>query len=405
MRPTDGPLAGVRVVDLTHSWAGPHATRRLADFGAEVIRVEYPKRLCMFRGGKTANRAYDDFPGWIHLNRNKRSIALDLKRADDASVLRDLVREADVFVENARPGVMARLGFGYEDLVALREDIVMVSMSAFGASGPLRDYVGYGATLETVGGIQSLTSYDAGPPQRIREMDVINGAAAAGAILTALLHRQRTGRGQHVDLSQLEASSHALVGQHFLEHALAGEVPVRRGNHDARLAIDGCYPCDGEDRWIAITVRSEAEWQALCAATGHPEWAGDARFATAEERRAHRAELDAALAAWTRAHEHRDAMATLQAAGVPAAAVLDAAEIAADPHLRERGYFVRGVEGSDREFVGMPFRFERGGGQVLRRGPRLDEDSAYVRRELLGRPAESVVPLRESDLGTAFDPE
>lgn len=401
---TTGPLAGVRVVDLTHSWAGPHATRRLADFGAEVIRVEYPRRLCMFRGGKTAGRAYDELPGWIHLNRNKRSIALDLATADDAAVLRDLVRLADVFVENARPGVMARLGFGYDDLVVLKPDIVAVSMSAFGSDGPLRDYVGYGATLETVGGIQSLTSYEDGPPQRIREMDVINGAAAAGAILTALLHRQRTGRGQHVDLSQLEASSHALVGQHFLEHALTGDAPVRRGNHDARLAVDGCYPCQGEDRWVTITVRTGTEWEGLCRALGRTEWAADPRFRTEAGRREHRAVLDEAISAWARTREHREAMRTLQELGVPAAAVLDPAEVAADPHLRQRGYFTGGVEDSEAEFLGMPYRMERGAGRVRRRGPRLDQDSAYVRCDLLGRPRESVVPLRESDLGTAFDP-
>ena len=384
-RPTSSghqPLAGLRILDMTHSWAGPHATRRLADYGAEVIRVEYPKRLCMFRGGKTENRVYDDFPGWIHLNRNKRSIALDLAKAEDAEVLRDLVREADVFVENARPGVMDRLGFGYDQLRQSRSDIIMVSMSAFGATGPLSGYVGYGATLETVGGIQSLTSYEDGPPQRIREMDVINGVAAAGAILTALVHRDRTGKGQHVDLSQLEASSHALVGQHFLEQALTGDVQVRRGNHDPAIGLDGCYPCAGEDRWVTITVDGDDEWGRFCEATGHADWRSDARFASADARRAHRAELDALVADWTRQRTPGEAMEALQAQRVRAGAVHDAADVARDPHLRDRSYFVRGVEGSDKEFLGTPFRFDGQGGRVWRRGPRLDDYTVW--RDNLG---------------------
>jgi len=215
------PLDGVRVVDLTHEWAGPHATRMLADFGADVIKVEYVRRMDIMRLARTEGCAYNHHPRWLQLHRNKQSVTLDLKQPDDAEIFKELVRLADVVVESSRPGVLARLGLGDDVLRALRPDLIMVSMSGFGQTGPEASYAGYGGCLEAVSGLQALTAYERdGRPMRVREMDVINGVSGACAIMTALVHRRQTGQGQRIDLSQLETTTGALVGAHLLEYVM-----------------------------------------------------------------------------------------------------------------------------------------------------------------------------------------
>lgn len=200
------PLVGVRVIDLGHDWACPHTGRVLADFGAEVIKVEYPKRLDGMRGGDKAPAAYNGRARFFQLHRNKRSLALDLKRAEDYEAFAALVAVSDVLIANARTGVLDRLGFGRVALEALRPELVVLSMTAFGETGPDRDFAGYGGTIEAVSGIQALTGYGPDTPRRrIREMDVTNGILGACAVLTALLARQRTGRGAWTDFSELEA--------------------------------------------------------------------------------------------------------------------------------------------------------------------------------------------------------
>lgn len=400
------PLKGIRIIDLTHSWAGPHATRILADFGAEVIRVEYPGRLCIFRGGKTQARAYNRHPPWFQINRNKLSLTLDLKIEEDRRALEDLVKVSDVFVENSRTGVMARLGFDFRDLVKIRPDIIMLSMAAFGNSGPYAQYAGYGATLESVSGIQSLTAYERkGKTFRIREMDVVNGIAAAGAVMTALVHRQKTGHGQHIDFSHMEAPSHALMGEHLLEYAMNGTRTLPLGNRHPRRAPQGCYACRGEDKWVTLSIRSDEEWRRFCEVSGHPEWKQDPRFATQSARSANHDEVDRLITEWTKKHGHIEAMQILQEVGIPSGAVLDAKEIPNDPHLRERGYFVHGVGGSENSFMGVPFRLSEGEGRVKRRGPDLGEHNEVVLCELLGRPKERLKPIDETGIGTAYDSE
>ncbi|MDY7012194.1 MAG: CoA transferase, partial [Cyanobacteriota bacterium] len=275
--PLNQPLNGIRIVDLTHDWAGPHATRLMADYGAEVIKIEYPQRLDGMRGAYLERK--NKHPRWWQMNRNKASITLDLHVPEQVEALKELIRRSDVVVDNSRPGVMERWGLGYDTLKALRPEIIMVAMSAFGATGPESHYAGYGGCIEALSGLQILTAYErGGDALRVREMDVTNGIMGACAIVTALIHRQRTGEGQWIDLSQREACTW-LMGEHLLEYTLNGTQTLPLGNRHPVYAPQGCYRCQGDDRWLVLTVRSEAEWETFCQVLEHPEWLSDDRFA------------------------------------------------------------------------------------------------------------------------------
>ncbi|MDW7772820.1 MAG: CoA transferase [Desulfobulbaceae bacterium] len=400
------PLTGIRIIDLSHSWAAPHCSRILADFGAEVIKVEYPRRLCILRGAKKINRNYDSQPAWHQVNRNKLGITLDLKVAGDRDAFVDLVKISDVVVENSRTMVSDCLGFGYSDLTKLKKDIIMVSMSAFGHSGPFSNFVGYGAVFEAVSGIQSLTAYKVGEkPQRIREMDVTNGIAGAGAVMTALIHRQMTGQGQHIDISQLETATHAAIGEHLLEYAANGTQIGPTGNRHRYYAPQGCYQCRGNDKWVVITVRTKQEWQRLCQVMEHPEWITDSRFIDSNSRHIHHDILDRFIEEWTSQRNHYEVMHILQGAFIPAGAVLDLQELKKDPHLRARKYFREETTGSSRTFMGVPFRLSGTVGLPLNRGPDLGGDNEYVSREILGHEENEGIIRNDSEIGTAYDPE
>lgn len=400
------PLAGIRVVDLTHDWAGPHATRMLADFGAEVIRIEYSRRMDLIRGGRKEGQAYNHHPRWLEINRNKLAMTLDLKCARDLEALKTLVKVSDLVVESSRVGVMANFGLGYEALRTIKPDIIMVSMGAFGQTGPEAAYGGFGGCLEALSGVQALTAYHKhGKPVRIREMDVTNGVIGACAIMTALIYRQRTGKGQWIDLSQLEAPTHGLIGEHLLEYAMNGTQTVPVGNRHARYAPQGCYRCKGDDKWVALAVRSDEEWERFCESIGRPELNQDVRFATRSDRAYNHDELDRLIEEWTILHTHDEAMHLLQAAGIAAGAVLNVVELSADPHLGERRFFQMAKDGSGRFFPGMPFRVSEGRGEIRRRGPHLGEHNEYVLCELLGRSKAELEPLTENKIGTAYDME
>jgi crotonobetainyl-CoA:carnitine CoA-transferase CaiB-like acyl-CoA transferase len=399
------PLGGIRIVDLTHDWAGPHASRLLADFGAEVIKVEYSRRMDGMRGARLEGQAYNHHPRWLEINRNKLSIILDLKQPRDVEAFKDLVRVSDVVVENSRVGVMAGFGLGYEVLRRVKPDIILVSMSAFGRTGPEASYAGYGGCIEPLSGVQTLTGYDKeSRPVRIREMDVTNGVVGACAVMTALIYRQQTGKGQWIDVSQLEAATSGLAGEHFLAYAMSGIQTLPMGNRHPYYAPQGCYPCQGEDKWVAIVIRSDEEWQRLCELMERQDLKADTRFATRFGRAQNHDEVDQAIASWTRGHTHQGVMELLQQGGIAAGAVLDVEEISRDPHLEARGFFRSARDGSGR-FPGMPFVLAESPGEVRRRGPHLGEHNEHVLCALLGWSKDQVVTPAPHTIGTAFDIE
>ena len=382
-------LAGLRVVDLSMGWAGPLASRFMADLGADIVKIEacqYPDwwRGVDFRPQVLAEKLYEKAGRFNALNRNKRGITLDLTTPEGVAAAKALVAGADAVIENYAAGVLEKLGLDYSALSQVNPSLVMLSMCAFGASSRWRDCRAYGSTLEHASGLPHLAGRAGDPPVmgHIAFGDATGGLNGAAALLVALLHRQRTGEGQHIDLSQVECML-PMMGPAFLA-ASAGVAPVRAGNRHPDMAPHGVFPCAGTDRWIAVSVRDDAVWARCAAAIGRPELARSHR--TLAARQAEEAALEAALAAWTAEREMDDAMAALQAAGVAAGAVRAPIDLFADPQLTARQFW----QYVERRFVGafpqsaLPFR-EGGLPYPIRTpAPTLGEHTEEILRDLLG---------------------
>ncbi len=398
-------LHGVRVLDFSHDWAGPHATRLLADAGADVIKVEYPRRLDGMRGGHLEDERYNRHPRWWQLHRNKRSLTLDLTRAEHRDRALVLVRWADVVVDSSRPGVLDSLGLTWEVMHGQRPDLILLQMSAVGATGPDAQYGGYGGAIEPTSGVEAFTGYEGEErPRRIRELDVTNGIAGACAVITALVRRQATGLGAHIDLSQTEAAISTMAGDAFVAVAAGAAESRPLGNRHPSFAPHGCYPCRGDDRWIVLSVQTDDEWRALCRAIERPDLGTNPQLSHVAGRRQHADLIDDAISTWTRGRGHREAMEELQAGGIRAGAVFDAGDVANDPHLAARGWLLDAEDGSGR-YPGAPFKFATDPVVVARRGPFLGEHDMEISTDVISLAPDQVEQLRVSDLGTAFDPE
>ncbi len=401
------PLSGIRVLDLTQVYAGPTCTRVLADLGAEVIKVEGLKRMDITRNFCIAdNKAEGDY--WNHggyfpyRNAAKKSLTLDWGDPEAIELLKRLVPLCDIVAESFTPRVMAQHGLDYESLKRLRPDLIMISLSGYGQTGPWRDYSAYGMGLEPASGLSSITGYRDGPPLRsgISFTDPYSGMVGAGAVLAALHHRRRTGKGQYIDLSEHEAAV-PVIGYALMEYAMNGRLAPRAGNRSYWFAPQGCYRCKGDDNWLVLTVRNDAEWLALCEATGHPEWVADERFTDVLGRFRHHDQLDELIASWTRQQDQIEAMHLLQKAGVIAAAVLNPKQVLLNPHLRERGFF----ETIDQPDIGpRPLPRQLGarfsGFETHARGPapKLGEHNREVLQGLLGLTDAEFAQLEEREV-------
>jgi crotonobetainyl-CoA:carnitine CoA-transferase CaiB-like acyl-CoA transferase len=379
------PLEGVRVLDFTWQASGPFCTRLLALMGAEVIKVESRARPDIHRRPHPVY-GREEVPSYEELLAHKKSVTLNLKHPEAVELARRLAAVSDVVVENFRPGVMDRLGLGYEALRSVRPDIIMVSCSAAGQTGPERLYAGYAPIFAALGGLGFITGYEDGPPVELRNhMDHAVGLVACFATLAALLYRKRTGRGLHVDVSSREVATWFL-GEVVLDYTMNGRVGCRRGNRDEAMAPHNVYPCRGEDRWVSIAVGTDAEWEALCRAMGRPDLAQDPRFSDGYLRHKNQEELDEIIAAWTRRHDAWEVAERLQAAGVAAMVSVTAAELVSDPHLKARGAFldVKGPDGQSRPAVGLPWRFSETDWQAASWPPELGAHNREVLGGLLG---------------------
>ena len=343
------PLEGVKILDFMWALAGPAGTRMLADYGAEVVRVESASKPDPIRGGRPfVERQFGMETGALFhgANASKRMLGLDLTKPEAREVVLDLVGWADVVCESFTPGAMARMGFGYGELRESNPRLVMLSTSLMGQSGPLAKFSGYGNLSAAIVGFHEMTGWPdrgaCGPYGAYT--DYVTPKFVAAATLAALDQLERTGEGVHLDLSQAEASLHFLAPA-MLDVLVNDEDPSRRGNRDERFAPHGCYPVKGEDRWIAIAADGDGQFQDLCRVLG-AELARDPHFATAADRHQNAATLDAALAERTREHEGSELEARLQESGVACHLVQDSAAACADPQLLARGHFVR-VESGD----------------------------------------------------------
>jgi len=376
-----GILKGLRILDFTWVLAGPYATRILADFGAEVIKVQ---------SKKTAGGLESNLTGYFsHWNRNKRSITLDMSYPEAKEIFLRLARISDVVIENFSTRVISNWGMDYERLKEVRPDIIMVSMSGMGQTGPWKDFVAFGPALQALSGLTYLTSFAQESPLGLgyAYADPVAGLHAALAILAALEFRDRTGKGQHIDLSQYEAMC-TLLGPALLNASANHKDISPQGNHsdDVPAAPYGCYQCSGEDKWCVIGVFNETEWENLCNILGRPDWTREERFSHLSRRRENKEDLDRFLEQWTLQHSPEEVVNLLQQGGVAAGVVQNAEDLAKDPHLMARDFFVPlehpvlGKTVAD----ASPIRFEENPGDKWEAAPLLGEDNRYVFTELLG---------------------
>jgi crotonobetainyl-CoA:carnitine CoA-transferase CaiB-like acyl-CoA transferase len=381
----------VRVLDFTWVVAGPVTTRILADLGADVIKVERRGSLDFGdrRGGLSGT-----------LMRGKRSIVLDLNDPRGLDLARRLAAVSDAVIDNFSARVMTNLGLDYERLRALRPDIICVRLTGFGLTGPHRDHVSYGPTLQAETGYTLLMAEPGGPPAGFgySYSDLAAGNLGAVAVLAALWHRRRTGQGQLVDLAQQEAVA-SLLGPILLERALdeGSSQPLGNASQEGPAAPHGVYPCAGEDRWLAITVFSDEDWRRFGEALGRPPWTRDPRFATRDGRLSHAAELDRLVATWTREQRAEATMVLLQEAGVAAGIVANAEDLCArDPQLAARGHFVDvpTPEGRTVRIDGPPFLLSDTPAALRGPGPLLGEHTDEVLSGVLGCTEEDIRALR-----------
>jgi len=402
--PGSGVFTGTKILELGSGAAGPVATRYFAEQGATVLKVESRERPDFLRLIQTTpGLGLDGSPMFILLNPNKRSVALNLTRPEGVALVKQLVRWADAVVENFAPGVMQRLGLDYAALRAEKPDLVMVSSSLFGQTGPQRSYPGFGGQGSAIAGFNHLTGWPDreahGPWATIT--DSLSPRFTAAALAAALLERSRTGRGQHLDVSQIEAGVYSLC-EAVVRCSATGESPCRAGNHDERAAPHAIYPCRGDDRWIAICVRDEVAWQALIAVLGNPPWAHESTWDTLAGRLARQEELDMRIASCTRTREAESLMNELQSAGVEAGVVQNFDDLLTDPQLAHRQHFVRIPHPhlGQLVFQRAGFRLSGSRGALQTPGPDLGADTLSVLTEVLGLSREEATKLVTDRIAT-----
>ncbi|MFH1490335.1 MAG: CoA transferase [Pseudomonadota bacterium] len=399
-------LDGIRILDLAMVFAGPMCSRMLDALGAEVIKIESPTRPDVFT---RANVYPENDPGeepwnrgsFFHaINAGKSGISLNLGSEKGRDIFKRLVKISDVVAENFSPRVMGNWGLDYEELKKIKPDLIMVSMSGLGHYGPLRDFYMYVPGMEGMSGLTHLTGYPDQPPLLSGHAygDWVLGATGAAALLTALYHRQITGKGQYIDVAGREAvSSH--IGEVIMDSTLNGRERHRIGNQDPSTALSGCYLCKGNDEWINIAIENNEQWERFSQVLGNPAWTKEERFADAPGRRTNQQELDRLIEEWTKQYDHYRAMEILQQAGVPAGAVLNMREMHLDPHIIDRGFFEvidHGKEIGKRPIPNpMPAKFSNAESFTPARAPIFGQDNEHVFCNLLGMSKEDLMRLVE----------
>jgi benzylsuccinate CoA-transferase BbsF subunit len=399
------PLDGIRVADFCWAWAGPYGALQLAHLGAEVIRIESQTRPCPSRlippwadnekGGFNRSGYFNQY------NQGKRSLTLNLKEPEGLELAKKVVAKSDIVTENFAGGVMDKMGLGYEVLRAIKPDIIMISLSGYGATGPEKGYVSYGPPQVALSGMSSLTGYKDDQPRQagFSYGDPNGGVHGTFAVMCALLHRAKTGNGQFVDLSQREACA-MLLPEGLMEYAMNGTQPPRNGNRDPYMAPHGVFHCKGEDRWVSIVVGNEEEWQRFCKAIGQPTLATDVRFATLAARKENEDALEQIVTTWTSELSPDEVTQKLQHAGVAAYPTLDGNDLLANPHVASRGYFVEleHAEVGKRRHLGIPWKMSRTPCEIHRPAPLFGQDTDYVLEEIVGLSRDEIAALRTKEV-------
>lgn len=404
MDSTNEILKGVRILAFTTGYAGPYAGRLLANYGAEVIKIESRK------GGLDTFRHYgqhqdiDAAPRFIECNLGVRSMALNLKHPTGARLIRELAGKADAVLQNFRPRVLDKLGLGDDELRKVNPKLVIVKLPGFGTEGPKSSYGTWGFNLTAFSGMTYLWNH----PEQDRPIgsqgvypDHLGFVMGPTLMVAALLNSRRTGKGVTIDLAQIEGTA-ATLGVTYLETSVNGDDPRPKGNHYAVAAPHGCYRCQGEDRWCVISARTEAEWRSFCGVIGRQGLDSDARFLDLESRIKNRMELDAIVQEWTQARTAEDVMTKLQAAGVPSGVVQTGADLLKDVQLRHRNYFA-----SFNDSLIGPFEIPRSGivfrgmnEEPLRLPNRFGSDNDQILGELLGYDKTTIEQWRAEEVLT-----
>ena len=392
------PLQGYRIV-------GAQITHMLADMGAEVIKVESHSRIDYARlgGAPTPKDLLDKSPEAIALaypdhlelnplfhllNRGKLGITVDFTKPKGAELIRGLVKRSDVVADNFTPGVLDRYGLGYDALAEVKSDIIVASLCLAGHTGPLKGTRGYAPIITALAGLDSMVGYlDESTPggTRFAFGDHVAATHGALAILMALIHRNRTGEGQYIDISEWEAVT-SLLGEPLMDYIMNGRIQGPMGNHDAFMNPHGFYPCKGDQGWVSIAVKTDEEWRGFCQAIGEPPWTQDERFSDRYRRLLNRDPLDELVGKWTAKYTPSEVTEILQKAGVAAAPFMTSKDQNTDPHFRAREVFVEvdhpriGTE----TLYGVPWKLSETPGGIRSSGPTMGQDNDYVFRELLG---------------------
>ena len=390
-----GALDGVRVADFTASWAGPHCVSLLAFMGAEVIKIESSAKLDLGRyypPYKDGIESPDRAMWFAQMHRN----SLNLREPEAVDLARKIVAISDIAAENFRAGIADRLGVGYKDLAAVNPQVIMAALSGFGAFGPRSRWVTYGMHVSNISGLMTSVGHpDSQPVQDWVEMpDPSGGVAGASAILAALRHRLKTGRGQYIDLSE-EETAIGFQPQKLMGYAMNGEETKRQGNRHPSMTPHGVYRCAEEDSWISIAVDSDDEWVSLCFAIGKKELIRDPRFTNRRSRQENENALDEIVGRWTSQRTKSEAMKTLQASGVAAVATFTNADLYHNEHLSARGFFTWNEHPAQgrAKMPAQPWKMSGTPLAMSRPGPKIGEHNGYVLQELLGLSGQEVEGL------------
>lgn len=398
------PMQGLKILDFFWVVIGPMTTGYLAEYGATVVRVESRDRPEVLRSAPPfggGERGLNRSAYYANYNANKYGFGLNMANPEAFDVVKRLLQWADVVTENFTPGTMEKWGLGYEQLRQIKPDIIMLSASMLGRGGPYSRQPGFGPVLSSLSGMTEVTGWPDHPPANPygAYTDFIVPRFALPALLAALDYRRRTGRGQHIDISQFETSLHFMAPL-VLESANNGHDQTRQGNQHVVFAPHAAYPCQGDDSWCAIVCTNDVEWQALCQTMGDPAWSREARFATMLGRKTNEDDLNALLAAWTQHWLAHDLMRTLQRAGVPAAAVQTNKEVIEDPQLAHRGHFIY----MDHSELGRhpvqrsEFRLSKAPAEYHWPAPRLGQHTVEVCKEILGMSDDEIASLIEAHI-------
>lgn len=398
-------LKGIRIADFSWVWAGPYAASLLSYMGAEVIKIESHGRIDQTRKGSIMNgdnfNGYDSSPTFNNANLNKQGVTIDITKPEGAELARKIVEKCDIVVANMRPGKMAKLGLGYEDLKKVKPDIIMLESSGFGATGPYKGYAGFAPIFASFGGLAYLTGYEDGTPNVMSGVqDMRAGTVSAFIMIAALLHRKKTGEGQYIDLSSSECLS-TLVGPELMEYTMNRRSPFRAGNQDAIMAPHNCYRCKGDDKWVSIAVATDEEWNSLKKVMGNPEWAENAeKYGGVLARWQNRKELDGQIAQWTKDFTTYEVTELLQKAGVAAMPSMNAEEILTDPHTKARELFTEVDHPAlGNQVVMKPaWKFSETPARIRKPGPLLGEDNGDVFGNLLGMSEAEIKKMEEAEI-------